>query len=109
MYDSENNQWSSIEKEIAQELFKRAYDREISALIQDVREKANAITELDDLWRLHDFLSARRHEIDGKYDYDYASLLFVFAELVRDGWLCLDELESLNREKIAKVAALTKI
>ncbi|MBF2079460.1 MAG: hypothetical protein IGR76_13335 [Synechococcales cyanobacterium T60_A2020_003] len=109
MYDSENNQWSSIEKEIAQELFKRAYDREISALIQDVREKASAITELDDLWSLHDFLSARRHEIDGKYDYDYSSLLFIFAELVRDGWLRLDELENLNREKFAKVAALTKI
>ena len=101
--------WSSVEKEIAEEAFNRAHQREIKALMQDVRERANAIAELDDLWKLHDFLSARRHEIDGKYDYDYSSLLFVFAELVRDGWLHLDELKNLDREKLAKVAALTKI
>lgn len=103
------NTWSSTEKKIAQEMFNRAYDREISALITEVREKARAIAKLDDLWKLHDFLSARRHEIDGKYDYDYTSLLFVFAELVKDGWLQLDELENLDRDKLAKIAALTKI
>ncbi len=108
MYDCKNT-WSSVEKETAQELFKRAYNREIDSLIQEVRNKANSISELDDLWHLHDFLSARRHEIDGKYAYDYSSLLFVFAELVRDGWLSLDELKSLSKDKFAKVAALTRI
>lgn len=101
--------WTSTEKDIAQEVFNRAYEREISSLIRDVREKAGAIAELDDLWRLHDYLSARRHEIDGKYEYDYSSLLFVFAELVRDGWLQLDELKPLSQDKLAKIAALTNM
>lgn len=101
--------WTTTEKDIAQEVFQRAYDREIHALIQDVREKARAIAELDDLWRLHDYLSARRHEIDGKYEYDYSSLLFIFAELVRDGWLQLEELKPLSHDKLAKIAALTKM
>ncbi|MEM9447207.1 MAG: hypothetical protein AAGA75_01570 [Cyanobacteria bacterium P01_E01_bin.6] len=103
------NTWTTAEKEIAQEMFSRAHKREMDALIADVREKVSVISEIEDLWQLHDFLSARRHEIDGKYDYDYSSLLFVFAELVRDGWLNLDELESLDQDKISKVAALTKI
>lgn len=103
------NTWTTAEKEIAQEMFSRAHKREMDALIADVREKVSVISEIEDLWQLHDFLSARRHEIDGKYDYDYSSLLFVFAELVRDGWLNLDELERLDKDKISKVAALTKI
>lgn len=100
--------WTTTEKEIAQEMFKRAYKREIEALIKAVQERANKIADLEELWQLNDYLSARRHEIEGKYEYDYTSLLFVFAELIRDGWLQLDELEQLDREKLAKITALTK-
>jgi len=101
--------WTLEEKKVAEEAFERAYTREIEALISEVRTKSGLINEVKDLWKLHDFLSARRHEIDGKYDYDYSSLLFTFAELVRDEWLHLDELRSLSKEKISKIVALTKI
>jgi len=100
--------WTVTEREIAQEMFNRAYKREIEALLKDVREKASSIANLDELWQLHDHLSARRHEIEGKYEYDYTSLLFVFAELIRDGWLHLDELKQLDTGKLAKISALTK-
>lgn len=100
--------WTVTEKEVAQEMFNRAYAREVDALIKDVREKASAIASLDELWQLHDYLSAKRHEIDGKYEYDYTSLPFVFAELIRAGWLHLDELKQLDQGKLAKIAALTK-
>lgn len=70
-------EWSKIEQEIAQEAFERAYQREIKALIEQVREQASAIAELEDMWHLHDFLSARRHEVDGKYDYSYSMLVFI--------------------------------
>ena len=108
MQESENK-WSSAEKKVAREAFERAYEREIAALLKEVRAKASAMTELNELWQLHDFLSARRHEIDGKYDYRYSTLIFVFARLVRDGWLHLDELESLDRDKLAKIAALVRM
>jgi hypothetical protein len=58
---------------------------------------------------LHDFLSARRHEIDGKYDYRYSVLIFVFAGLVKEGWLNIDELEGLQKDKLTKVAALARM
>ncbi|PHJ55991.1 hypothetical protein VF14_34910 [Nostoc linckia z18] len=104
-----DTEWSTAEKQLAQTVFKRAYEREISALIEEVRDRASAIAEIDDMWRLHDFLSARRHDIDGKYDYRYSVLIFVFARLVKEGWLALDELNELDKDKITKVAALARM
>ncbi|MGJ3249600.1 MAG: hypothetical protein ACFE0J_00505 [Elainellaceae cyanobacterium] len=101
--------WSKVEKKVAHEAFERAYQRETSTLVQSVRQRASSISELDDLWDLHDFLSARRHELDGKYDYRYSVLIFVFAGLVKEGWLSLDELQGLKTEKLAKIAALTRM
>jgi hypothetical protein len=101
--------WSQTEEKIAKEAFRRAYEREINALIQEVREQAGALTELQDMWQLHDFLSARRHDIDGKYDYRYSVLIFVFARLVKEGWLHLHELEGLEKDKLTKVAALARM
>ena len=102
-------EWSKTEKTVAQEAFEKAYEREIAALIEEVRQQANAIAEIDDMWRLHDFLSARRHDIDGKYDYSYSVLLFIFARLVKEGWLHLDELKGLQTDKLSKVAALARM
>jgi hypothetical protein len=101
--------WSTIEQKIAEEAFERAYQREIQALIKEVRQQANAIAQIEDMWHLHDFLSARRHEVDGKYDYQYSMLVFIFARLVKEGWLKLNELEGLDKSKIAKIAALSRM
>jgi len=102
-----NTQWSETEQKIAKTAFDKAYQREIEALLELVREKSSTITQLEDLWHLHDFLSARRHDIDGKYDYEYSMLVFVFARLVKEQWLHLDELQGLSPDKLAKVAALS--
>lgn len=108
MYEIDAN-WTVAEQEAAQAAFNKAYERETSALLQTIRAKADSITGLDDLWQMNDFLSARRHELDGKYDYNCAVLLFVFADLVKDGWLQIDELQSLSRDKLAKISALTRM
>ncbi len=102
-------EWSKVEKQVARAAFDKAYEREISALIQTVCQRANSIVEPNDMWQLHDFLSARRHDMDGKYDYRYSSLVFVFAGLLREGWLQLDELEGLDQDKLAKIAALARM
>jgi hypothetical protein len=97
--------WSVVEQEAAQAAFQQAYQRELQALIDEVRARSSSLNQVEDLWSLHDFLSARRHEIDGKYDYDYAGLLFVFARLVKDGWLRLEDLSSLEND-IASVGGV---
>ncbi|MGB5967062.1 MAG: hypothetical protein WBG70_01940 [Spirulinaceae cyanobacterium] len=101
--------WSEKEQEIAKEAFNKAYERETSALINEVCSQASRLVELDDLWKLHDFLSARRHYLDGKYDYSCSELIFTFASLVKEGWLQLEELQGLENNKLSKVAALMRI
>jgi len=102
-----NSEWTITEEDIAKRAFDIAYKREIESLIDSVRHKVTSLAEIDDMWRLHDFLSVKRHEIDGRYDFRLPMLIFVFADLVKDGWLNLNELEGLNAAKIAKIAALT--
>lgn len=102
-------EWSPSEQAIAQAAFEGAYQREIAALIETIREQAGAIAELNDVWQLHDLLSVRRHDVEGKYDYRYSVLLFVFARLVKEGWLTLTDLKGLNPGKLAKISALSRM
>ncbi len=104
-----SNGWTKTEQQIAQKAFKKAHQREVNHLIQQVRDNASEIAELEDLWSLHDFLSARRHDIEGKYDYRESMLLFVFAQLIQQGWLYLDDLEGLSKDKLTKISALTRM
>jgi hypothetical protein len=103
------SEWSIMEEKIAQEAFKIAYEREVEALIAEVRSRTGSIAEIKDLWNLHDFLSARRHDIDGKYDYQESALIFVFARLLKEGWLKTDELKGLSADKRSKIAVLSRM
>lgn len=101
--------WSETEEKIARQAFQTAYQRETSTLIADVRDRASSITELEDLWYLHDLLSSKRYEIDGKYHYDASSVIFDFADLIREGWLTLEDLQGLNPELLSKISALLRM
>ncbi|AKG23032.1 hypothetical protein [Calothrix sp. 336/3] len=103
------NGWSLEEQAIARKVFDLAYEREIAGLTRLINEQSESITQLSDLWRLHDFLSAKRHDLDGKYDFRYPFLIMVFAQLVKEGWLQLAELEGLDPSKRAKISALSKM
>lgn len=104
-----NISWSQTEKDIAQTAFDKAYKRETSFILQAVREQASQIDEVEDLWRLNDFLSGRRHNLEGKYDFDESSLIFIFASLIKEKWLKIEELEGLAKDKLAKISALSKM
>ena len=101
--------FSKAEETIAKQALQTAYQRETSALIADIRDRASSITELSDLWYLHDLLSTKRYEIDGKYAYEPASIVFDFANLVKEGWLNLQDLEGLKPEMLSKIAALARM
>jgi len=64
-----NTEWTTTEEEVAKKAFDIAYKREIGALIDSVRYRASSLAEIEDMWRLHDFLSVKRHEVDGRYLY----------------------------------------
>lgn len=74
--------WSKTEKKIARAAFEKAYQRECSDLIEQIRTKAETITGPDNMWHFHDFLTEKREKIDEKYDYRYSVLIIVFARLI---------------------------
>jgi hypothetical protein len=109
MLQKSSVQWSETEEQIAQQALQNAYQRETSTLITFIRDRSSSLTELDDLWHLHDLLSTKRHEIDGKYVYNASTLVFDFARLVKEGWLNLEELKGLKPAIISKISALAKM
>ncbi|MDB9527142.1 hypothetical protein PN498_14165 [Oscillatoria sp. CS-180] len=104
-----NTQWSSQELAVAKAALRAAYERETASIVQSVREKASEISHIDELWHLNDFLSARRFDIDGKYDDREEEMLFVLAKLVKESWLTTADLDGLDSEKLTKMKALTHI
>jgi len=100
--------WTDQEQAIAKQAFDTAYARAIAVLTETLRERVTALNGAEDLWQLHDFLSIQRHSIEGHFDFRLDGILFVFASLVKDKLLSLDELAGLEAEKLAKIGAMSK-
>lgn len=109
MMHARNFTWSKTEKAIARRAFESAYSRECQAVAQRIRDMSCEMSTPDDLWGLNDFLHDKRTEIAAKYDYRYSVLIFVFARLLKEGWLHTADLEGLQAEKVAMIDGLLNI
>lgn len=96
-----DEKWTKSQKVHARELFDLALEREYAALIKQIN--ATKITTRDEVWDLYEMLGEKRKELNGKYDYRYSQLLFVFAQLVRGGYLTLEELEPIGEAKLNQI------
>lgn len=108
MTDTVAQGWSDSELAIAREAFDRAYGRAIEQLVLAVRSRSADLASADAVWALHDFLSIQRHSMEGRFDFQLEGILFVFAGLVKDELLGLEELAGLEREKLSKIAAMSR-
>lgn len=70
---------------------------------------AQEIKDASELWELERYLTQRRKEIDGKYEYKYSVLLLVLADLVREGRVRLDELDGLAEDKLRCIRDHAKV
>ena len=95
--------WSKHEKEIAHHAFEAAYERECKAIAQEVRAMARDADDEDVLWGIEVYLGKKRRETSEKYDYRYSVLFFVFARLIREGWLKEEDLAGLSEEKLHEI------
>lgn len=109
MLETSKNNFSAMEETIAKQALQQAYERETCALIAHVRNCSNSLAELEDLWYLHDLLSTKRYEIDGKYAYNFSTFVFDCARLVKEKWLHLDDLQGLKPEMLSKISALARM
>lgn len=103
------SQWTAQEQAVVKAALANAHQREIAAIIQVVKERASTVSTIDEVWQLSDFLSARRFDVDGKYDDDEGEMLFVLAKLTKEGWLQSQDLVGLETAKLSKITALTRV
>ena len=100
--------WTETEQAVAREAFDLAYNRAVQKLVAEVRAKADELDSADTVWQLHDYLSIERHTIEGRFDFRLDGILFVFASLVKDSLLQIDELNGLEADKLAKIVAMSR-
>ena len=95
--------WSQAEKKIARRVFEAALVVELSEVLSELKERAAAAAEPDDMWSIERYLQRRRLEIDQKYDYRYSQLLLVFGHLLREGRIQVEQLSGLSEDKLAYI------
>jgi hypothetical protein len=100
--------WTESEQGVARSAFSRAYERAVQLLVEQVQSRAAALHSAETLWQLHDFLSIQRHTMEGRFDFRLDGILFVFASLVKESLLDMDELAGLDAEKLAKISAMSR-
>jgi hypothetical protein len=101
--------WSKRERAIARRAFDKAYERESSAILEEVRRLSEEITSPRQIWDIHDYLSEKRQETDEKYDYRYSHLILVFAALIDQGWIEQADLEGLGRDKLDRIGLILQL
>ena len=95
--------WTAAEKAIARRAFDRVLQQELDAAIESTKRRAAKIREGSELWELERHLMQLRKEIDQKYAYKYNTVLLLFADLVREGTVNIDELRGFAEEKLAHI------
>ena len=108
MNQAATDSWTDSEQTIARAAFETAYNRAVMQLVASVQSKASNLGDVSSVWALHDFLSIERHTIEGRFDFRLEGILFVFASLVKDELLQLQELEGLTADKLAKISAMSR-
>lgn len=100
--------WSAKEKLAARRAFNLALDRELAAVTQEVKQRAERIKEASDLWEMETWLTEQRERIDLTFDFRYSVLARVFATLLRERRISLGELRGLAQEKLDTIERLAQ-
>jgi hypothetical protein len=98
--------WSKPEKEIARRIFDTAYTRECTAIVDEVRKRTTEIHGPNGLWSIQSYLAEKRKSMNWKYEYAYHVFIDLFARLLREGWITIEELSGLSGEKIEAIKEL---
>ena len=91
--------WSPSEKKIARSAHDAALESALAKIMTEFKSKADAATTPYEMWEIEDYLHHERPEIDELFDYRYSQLPFVFARLIRVGYLDENRLGGLSDEK----------
>jgi photoprotection regulator FRP-like protein len=96
-------EWSRAEKNVARKAFDSALNRELEAVMIEVKKRAEKIKQPSDVWELERYLTERRGQIDRQFDYRYSVLVEVFGNLIHGGSLSDQELQGLGEDKLTLI------
>ena len=96
-------EWSKPEKTIAKEAYDKAYNAECGSILAEVKRRIANLSDPKSIWKIHDYLTAQRRQVDQKYDYRYSVLPLLFARLIQEKWLTEADLEGLGEEKLKTI------
>ncbi len=75
-------------------------------MLETLKISAGKAQTGQDAWEIESYLTAKRKEIDYKYDFRYSQLLLVFGMLLREGWLREDDISGLTEDKIQAIVGI---
>lgn len=101
--------WSRSEKTIARTVFDAALKRELQAVMQEAKQKANQIKEPADVWELERYLTQRRKDIDHKYDFRSSRLTQVLGRLLSERRISEQELRGVREDKMKAIRSCAKL
>ena len=101
--------WSAHEKALARRVFELALKRELDQTMYEAKARVAKVKEPSELWVLEHWLTKRRNDIDRKYDYRYSVLPQVFAVLIHEGRVSLDELRELSEDKVEYIRRFLQV
>ena len=89
--------------------FNLALAREMKAIRREAEAMLQNASDDQAIWRLHDYLSQKKRELDQKYDYRYSVLIFVFSRLLSEGWLTESDLSGIGEEKMETIKKMMSL
>jgi len=104
-----NWKWSDAERKLAHSVYEEARLSELADTLEDFKARAAALTTIDDLWPLEDYLRTTRRELEEKYNYRYSRLPLLFAWLVREGRVKPAQLAGLSEEKRGEILRIASL
>lgn len=101
--------WTHSEQKAARKVFDAALQRELAAILSELKELATNAKTPQDVWEIEKYLTQKRRQIDSKYDFRYSQLIEVFGRLLREDWIEEEELQALSPEKIAWIQQIATL
>ena len=95
--------WSRTEKAVARRAYDAALERELREVMEDARQRASRMRQPSDVWKLEQYLTQRRKEIDRKYQFRASHLTQVLGELLHEKRISERELRGLHEDKMKSV------
>ena len=105
----DNLKWSESEKRLSRRVYEAALKAELAEVMAEFKSRATAVRMPEEMWLLEGYLAQRRRELDGKYDYRYSQLLFVFGRLVREGRVQIEQLEGFSEDKLSYIERIVSL